>query len=100
MAEQDWNVVTLNKRTTKPKTANAKDQQVRQAQQKGGAVHTESKGVSNKQRKGIDNYSKIDQMEEAGHVEKVWNLHPWQISLKECHIEFILFHKRFNKMRI
>eukprot|EP00009_Paramoeba_aestuarina_P004810 CAMPEP_0201510934 /NCGR_PEP_ID=MMETSP0161_2-20130828/3458_1 /ASSEMBLY_ACC=CAM_ASM_000251 /TAXON_ID=180227 /ORGANISM="Neoparamoeba aestuarina, Strain SoJaBio B1-5/56/2" /LENGTH=136 /DNA_ID=CAMNT_0047906213 /DNA_START=109 /DNA_END=519 /DNA_ORIENTATION=+ len=72
MSDQDWNTVTLNKKTTKPKTQQQKDAQLREAQRKGGAnVSSVNKGTSNKQKKGPDNYSKIDQAEDAERVQKV-----------------------------
>jgi putative transcription factor len=70
MADQDWHVVTLNKRPKKPKTQQEKNQQLKEAQRSGQVV-TVNKGVSNKQHQGPDNYGKIAQAEEAGKVVTV-----------------------------
>ena len=73
MADQDWNIVTLNnKKHVKPNTRQEKDAQLREQQRKGGGqVRTVNKGTSNKQKKGPDNYSKIAQAEDADRVKTV-----------------------------
>ena len=68
--DQDWTPVTLNKRQKKPKTAAEKQAQLVNAQRKGEVVAV-NKGVSNKQKQGPDNYSKIAASEDAEHVETV-----------------------------
>mmetsp|Transcript_28481 Transcript_28481/g.79652 ORF Transcript_28481/g.79652 Transcript_28481/m.79652 type:complete len:133 (+) Transcript_28481:226-624(+) len=67
MSDQDWNTVVLNKK--KPKGNNK--QQVRQAQRTGAGVTTVNKGAGNKQRRGPDNYAKVDHMDEADRVKTV-----------------------------
>ena len=68
--EQDWTPVVLNKRQKKPKTAQEKQAHLVNAQRKGEVVAV-NKGVSNKQRQGPDNYSKIAHSEDVEHVETV-----------------------------
>ena len=72
MDDRDWNTVTLNKKAQKPRTQGQKDAQLREAQRKGNTgVSSMNKGTSNKQRRGPDNYSKIDQAEDAQKIKTV-----------------------------